>query len=161
MFAALGRFVNRFPWYIIGAWVLLAVVVFIFAPKLTSTQDTSSFLPSKYESIKATDLQTKAFPTATQPGAILVFDRADGGKLTATDSAQIKSIVASLNGSPKLDRSVFIPGVAGQPSKDGIVEIATFGLSPKSSGFDDHAFKAVKKLRSEAKAGAKETDSAL
>src|ERR1700760_338773 len=106
MFAALGRFVNRFPWYIIGAWVLLAVVVFIFAPKLTSTQDTSSFLPSKYESIKATDLQTKAFPEATQPGAILVFDRADGGKLTADDSAKVASVVAALN--PELKKKVFI-----------------------------------------------------
>ncbi|HET6153988.1 MAG TPA: MMPL family transporter, partial [Marmoricola sp.] len=161
MFAALGRFVNKFPWYIIGAWLLLAVIVIALAPKLTSTQDTSSFLPSKYESIKATNLQTKAFPTATQPGAILVFDRADGGKLTATDSAQITSIVATLNNSPKLDKTVFIPGVAGQPSKDGIVEIATFGLSAKSSGFDDHAFKAVKKLRTEAQAETKKTDADL
>ncbi|MCW2787478.1 MAG: hypothetical protein JWP74_3995 [Marmoricola sp.] len=156
MFAALGRFVNRFPWYIIGAWVVLAVVVAMFAPKLTSTQDTSSFLPSKYESIKATDLQTKAFPTATQPGAILVFDRADGGKLTADDSAKVTSVIAALN--PKLNRKVFLPGAAQPPSTDGKVQLGVYGLSSKSTGFDDTAFKAVKALRSEAQAMVKGTD---
>ncbi|HEX4190581.1 MAG TPA: MMPL family transporter [Marmoricola sp.] len=156
MFAALGRFVNRFPWYIIGAWVLLAIVVMVAAPKLTSTQDTSSFLPSKYESIKATDLQTKAFPTATQPGAILVFDRADGSKLTSTDSAKIASIVTALN--PKLNEKVFLPGVAQPPSKDGIVQLGVYGLSAKSTGFDDTAFKAVKSLRKDAQSMVKGTD---
>ncbi|MDN5894614.1 MAG: hypothetical protein L0H93_11375 [Nocardioides sp.] len=41
MFGALGRFVSRHPWYVIVAWVLLAVVVVATAPKLTTTSDQS------------------------------------------------------------------------------------------------------------------------
>ena len=156
MFAALGRFVTRFPWFVVGAWVVLAGIVLVFAPKLTSTQDTSSFLPSKYESIKATDLQQKAFPTATQPGAILVFDRTDGAKLTATDSLRVTKVIDDLN--KKVDTKVFIPGSAQPPSKDGMVQLGVFGLAPTSTGFDNTAFKAVKSLRSEARAMVKGTD---
>ncbi|MFL6156745.1 MAG: MMPL family transporter [Marmoricola sp.] len=149
MFAALGRFVTRFPWYVVGAWVLLAVMVAVFAPKLTSTQDTSSFLPSKYESIKATDLQTKAFPNATQPAAILVLQRTDGSRLTATDSLKVTKLVDDLNG--KVDKKVFVPGATQPPSKDGKVQLGVFGLAPTSTGFDSHAFGAVKDLRDDAR----------
>ena len=62
MFAALGRFVTRFPWYVVGAWVVLAFLVISFAPKLTSTSDSASFLPKHYESIKASDIKEKDFP---------------------------------------------------------------------------------------------------
>jgi RND superfamily putative drug exporter len=57
MFAGLGRFVNRFPWLVVAAWVILAVLVISFAPKLTSTSDESEFLPAHYESIKAATIQ--------------------------------------------------------------------------------------------------------
>src|SRR3954451_24828181 len=78
MFPALGRFVTRFPWYVIGAWVVVTVVVAMFAPKLTSTADNASFLPKHYESIRAADIKDAAFPGQGQPGAILVFSKTDG-----------------------------------------------------------------------------------
>ncbi len=150
MFAALGRFVNKFNWQILVGWIVIAFLVGIFAPKLTSTQDTSSFLPSTYESIKATNLQTKSFPTATQPGAILVFDRADHGKLTADDSAKVATIVSALN--PKLNHKVFLPGAAQPPSTDGKVQLGIYGLAHTSTGFDTTAFDAAKALRKDAQA---------
>ena len=58
MFAALGRVVSRRPWFVIAAWVVVAVIVVSTAPALKATTDESEFLPSKYESIKATKLQT-------------------------------------------------------------------------------------------------------
>ena len=78
MFAALGRFVTRFRWYVIAAWVLLAVVVGATAPALESTQDNSEFLLDHYESIKAMTLQEDKFSDAFSPGAILVNERKDG-----------------------------------------------------------------------------------
>ena len=48
MFAALGRFVTRFPWYVVGGWVVLAVLVSALAPGLSSTSDESEFLPKHY-----------------------------------------------------------------------------------------------------------------
>ncbi|MCW2755138.1 MAG: hypothetical protein JWQ32_2549 [Marmoricola sp.] len=156
MFAALGRFVNRFPWYIIGAWVVLAIVVAMFAPKLSSTQDTSSFLPSKYESIKATDLQTKAFPTATQPGALLVFQRKDGGRLTAADSAEVATVMAALN--PKLDHKIFLGGAAQPSSPDGQIQLGVVGLAKGANGFDTAAGTAAKAIRTSLKPLVANTD---
>jgi putative drug exporter of the RND superfamily len=45
MFAALGRFVTRFRWFVIAGWVVAAVLVGATAPALQSTQDNAEFLP--------------------------------------------------------------------------------------------------------------------
>ncbi|MFL6024674.1 MAG: MMPL family transporter [Marmoricola sp.] len=156
MFAALGRFVTRFPWYVVGGWVVLAVMVISFAPKLTSTSDSSSFLPKHYESIRAADIESKEFPTASQPGAIIVFDKADGSKLNAQDSLSIAKIADDL--APKLDKKVFANVVAQpQPSANGKVQLAVVGLQDKSSGFDDAGIKAAKELRADLKPLVKDT----
>jgi len=98
-FGGLGRAVVRHPWLTILAWVVLAVAVIATAPGLSATTNESSFLPKGYESIQAASLQDKAFPQAghvTAAAAIIVFSRADGGKLTSADSAKIRSVAASL-----------------------------------------------------------------
>jgi RND superfamily putative drug exporter len=134
---------------VVGLWVLLAVVVVSFAPKLTSTTDESAFLPKHYESIRAATLQEKEFPSQSQPGAILVFSRTDGGKLTAADSAKVEQVVSALN--PKLDTKVFA-GAAAQPASDNkLVQIAVVGLAKNATGFDTPAIDAAKKLRKDAK----------
>ncbi len=94
-FGGLGRAVVRHPWLTILAWVVVAVGVIATSPDLPTTSNESSFLPKSYESIRAADLQDKAFPEAghvTAAAAIIVFSRADGGKLTAADSAKIRSV---------------------------------------------------------------------
>ncbi len=148
MFAALGRFVTRFPWYVVGAWVLLAVVVVSLAPALTSTSDEAEFLPKHYESIRALDVQDKEFPGQTQPGAILVFDRTDGEKLTEADSRTITEIVTELN--PLLDTDVFAGAAAQPPSENRLVQLAVVGLAKDSSGFDPAAVDAARDLRKDA-----------
>ncbi|MDX6233422.1 MAG: putative drug exporter of the superfamily, partial [Nocardioidaceae bacterium] len=116
MFSALGRFVTRNAWWVILTWIVFAAVVAVFSPKLTSTTDNSEFLPGHYESIKALNLQNKAFPSQTSTGAILVFDRKDGDKLTAADTAKVESVSKSLEGT--LDKAFH--GVAVQePSENG------------------------------------------
>lgn len=154
MFAALGRFVTRFPWYVVGAWVLLTVLVATFAPALTSTSDNASFLPNSYESIKSADAKAANFPGQGQPGAILVFDRPDGSKLTPADSANIATITGHLVG--KLDKSVFMTTfnrqLQVQPvAPNGKVEIAVVDLAKHASGYDQAASDAAKALRTEAK----------
>ncbi len=71
----------RHPWLTILAWVAVAVAVIATSPGLPTTSNESSFLPKSYESIRAADLQDKAFPQAghvTAAAAIIVFSRADG-----------------------------------------------------------------------------------
>jgi RND superfamily putative drug exporter len=92
--------VVRHPWRVIALWVIAAVAVIATAPALPTTTNESSFLPSNYESIRANDLQTQAFPQAghvTADAAIIVFARSDGGKLTSADSAKVTSVAAVLN----------------------------------------------------------------
>jgi putative drug exporter of the RND superfamily len=96
MFVRLGRGVVRHPWIVIGVWVVAAVAIIGLAPKLASSSSESSFLPSHYQSVQASNLQQKAFPSAAAPGAIVVFERGDGGKLTAADSSLVDNIAGKL-----------------------------------------------------------------
>ncbi|MBO9522988.1 MAG: MMPL family transporter [Nocardioidaceae bacterium] len=160
MFAALGRFVTRFPWYVVGAWVVLMVLVISFAPALTSTQDESAFLPKHYESIKAAQVQEDEFPAQTQPGAILVFSKTDGGKLTAADSATVEKIVGQLDSKIKDEKVLkkIFAGATSQPaSENKLVQLGVAGLAKNQTGFDTAAMDAAKELRKEAKPLVKDT----
>jgi RND superfamily putative drug exporter len=152
MFAALGRFVTRYPWHIVGAWVAATVLVSVFAPALTSTSDSASFLPKHYESIRSQDIKDANFPGQGQPGAIMVFNKSDGSKLTADDSKKVTQIVTDLV--PKLDKKVFQnafdPALVQPASPDGKVQIAVIPLAAKASGFDPAAADAAKAMRKDA-----------
>ena len=94
VFAWLGRAVVRHPWRVIALWIVAAVAVIATSPGLPTTTNESSFLPKSYESIRAADLQSRAFPQTgdvTSAAAIIVFARADGAKLTSADSAKVGS----------------------------------------------------------------------
>jgi RND superfamily putative drug exporter len=160
MFAALGRFVTRFPWFVLGGWIVLAVLVLSFAPALTSTQDESEFLPKHYESIRAAQIQEDEFPSQTQPGAILVFDRTDGGKLTAADSAKVEQIVQALDAQIKdkpVLKKVFSAAVVQPASENKLVQLGVVGLAKDATGFDTPAMDAAKDLRKDAKPLVKDT----
>jgi putative drug exporter of the RND superfamily len=108
-FGWLGRAVVRHPWRVIALWVIAAVAVIATSPGLPTTASESSFLPGSYESIRAANLQDQAFPQAshvTSSAAIVVFARADHGRLTGADSARIAAIARSLG-------SRYIPNIAG------------------------------------------------
>jgi putative drug exporter of the RND superfamily len=155
MFRLLGRFVTRHPWYLLLGWVIVAAVVIGTAPKLSATSDQSEFLPKQYESIRAANLQQKAFPTQSSPGAILVFDRTDGKPLTANDSADVQSVVKSL--APKL--ATVFSGIVAQPaSKNKLVQIAVVGIQKDRSPYDTAATDAAKQLRADAKPLVAKTD---
>ncbi|HEY9563024.1 MAG TPA: MMPL family transporter [Nocardioides sp.] len=163
MFAALGRFISRHPWYVIATWIVLAVVVVATAPALTSTTDESEFLPDHYESIKAAELQEKAFPNATTPAAILVFEREDGEKLTEADVKDVLAISKELG--PELGKDTFVPQVTatgpdGKPSvsEDGQIAIGFVGLADGATGYDTRAMDDAKDMRAEIKPLVEDTD---
>ncbi|MFJ2744324.1 MMPL family transporter [Streptomyces sp. NPDC087440] len=96
MFGRIGRFAVRRPWTTVVAWLLAAVALAVLAPQLKATSDQAEFLPSHYESVQVAALEKKAFPQHGQPAAIAVFQRADGGKLTAADLAAVAKTAAGL-----------------------------------------------------------------
>ncbi|AXI77011.1 MMPL family transporter [Peterkaempfera bronchialis] len=122
MFHRIGRFVVRHRWWTIVAWLVAAAAIVATAPKLTTNTDESSFLPRHYESIKAAEVQSKAFPQAFTPSAIFLFERTDGGALDAADKEIAQKVVAGV-GAAKIDTvEAVIP--SPETSKDGKYTLA-------------------------------------
>jgi putative drug exporter of the RND superfamily len=155
VFPALGRLATRHPWYVVIGWVVAAVLIVLTAPKLSPTADQSEFLPSKYESIRAADLQTQAFPQQTSVGALLVFDRTDGKALTSADSAAVRNIATDLDG--KVDQ-VFSGVTSQPPSQNKLVQLAVVGIAKDKNPFDPDAIDAARDLRDDAHAAVDGTD---
>ena len=152
MFAALGRLVSRRPWFVIAAWVVLAVAVVSLAPALETTQEEEEFLPDHYESVQAYQIQDREFPGATTPAALIVFERTDEAALTADDQAAVGRIAEELG--PELGAKTFVQQVVtvnpeGEPnvSEDGRVQIGIVGLAEDATGFDQQAFDDAKDMR--------------
>lgn len=152
MFAALGRLTSRRPWFVIAAWVVLAIAVVSLAPALETTQDQEEFLPDHYESIQAYTVQEEEFPGATSPGALIVFEREDGAALTEDDQATVTGIAEELG--PELGDETFVQQVVtvspdGQPnvSEDGLVQIGIVGLAEDATGYDPQAFDDAEAMR--------------
>lgn len=146
MFAALGRFVVRARWWVIAAWIVIAVVIAATAPALQSTQDQSEFLPKHYESVKALTLQQEAFPGRGDVGAIVVFDRKDSGKLAAADQAKVAAIAKELNTKSydNLGTATAVP-----VSPNGLIGVVFLQVKPGKNAFDPAAIEEARKLRTD------------
>src|ERR1700733_900673 len=151
-FAALGRIVTGHPWLVIAVWIIAAVGIVATAPALPTTTNEASFLPSHYESIRAQNLQNRAFPQAGKidsAAAIIVFARSDRGRLTAADKAKVASIASTLNG--KHIKNI-VSVTAGPPSSNGLVQTAYVAMSNSLvNGSGTQAGDAVKVLRADIK----------
>ena len=153
MFRRIGNVVVRHPVWTIVAWLIAAVAIVATAPSLPSSSDESSFLPKSYESIKAADLQERAFPSAFTPSAIALYQRTDGGRLTAADKQDVARITTEL-GKKHIDQVQKV--VPGQPSKDGRYDLTLVQMDSKNAGQPKQA-DAAKVLREDVKALAKGT----
>jgi putative drug exporter of the RND superfamily len=129
MFERLGRFVVYKRWWVIGAWLVAAVVAGAFAPSLgdVTTQDQADFLPARYESIRATEIAQGAFGQQDGATATIVVKRADGGPLTDADQATAGRLAETIStaGIPKVTGAVTGPQ-AVSPNK--LVQLVTVGL---------------------------------
>jgi putative drug exporter of the RND superfamily len=146
MFAALGRLVVRARWWVIAAWIVAAVVIAMTAPALQSTQDQSEFLPRHYESVKALTVQQEAFPERGEIGAIVVFDREDGSRLSEDDQAAVSSIAEELN-TKSYDN---LGTAAASPvSENGLVRAIFVQVKPGKNAFDPTAIEDARNLRAD------------
>ncbi|MFI9360758.1 MMPL family transporter [Kitasatospora sp. NPDC053057] len=96
MFHRLGQFAVRRAWWVIAAWLVAMVAIFISSPKVSSQTDEASFLPKHYESIQAAELQARAFPSAFTPDALILFERNDGAALTDADAKAMGKLTQDL-----------------------------------------------------------------
>jgi len=153
MFRALGRAAARRPWYIIAAWVIVTVLVVLLAPGLKSTTDQSDFLPQHYESIKATNLMTSAFPQQTDSGATIVFSRTDGSALSTADLTKAGTIAKGLDLG-----SDFTSVGDVTPSTSQKVAIVNIGMAKNVTGQDQKDFDQVTGMRDQLASATKGTD---
>jgi len=98
MFGWWGRFVVRRPWWVIAGWLIGAVLIIAFLPKLGDITSTNqgSFLPDTYESVQATNLGNKTFGQATTSSAIVVVKRNDGKPLSDADQAKASELAQAI-----------------------------------------------------------------
>jgi putative drug exporter of the RND superfamily len=93
-------FVSRHPWRVILVWLLLGALAAAYAQSRQSdviTNDTSSFLPNKYESVRATKLGQREFGVAKGATTVTALvKRADGTPLTGGDRRQIAALSAAM-----------------------------------------------------------------
>ncbi len=125
MFDRLARFVVARRLWVIGAWIVAAVAIVPFSPRLgdVTNSDESSFLPSSYESARADRLAQRAFPGESGATALLVFGRQDGARLTAADRGTVAAAARDL-AAARIDRVQGIrTGARGQLSPDGRLEL--------------------------------------
>jgi RND superfamily putative drug exporter len=95
----LADFVVKRHWWIIVAWVIAAGLIIGLSPTLSSVEsnDQSSFLPTKYESVQAANLAQKLNPKSSGAVDILVFQNKSHTALTTQEIAQTKQVVAILS----------------------------------------------------------------
>jgi RND superfamily putative drug exporter len=131
----LGTFIVRNRWWVILTWVVLAAVITIFSPKLSSvtSSDQTSFLPSKYESVQAGKIAEKAFPQSKDDTEILLVKRSDGGKLTSSDQQHIQTLAHNLQAA-KINRVEAVVTADGAISKDHTAQMVQVIVKGQDSG---------------------------
>ncbi|WP_436770836.1 MMPL family transporter [Yinghuangia sp. YIM S09857] len=152
MFGRLGRMVVHNPWKVIGLWVVAAIALVAFAPKLSdiTDQDTASFLPDKYESVQAADLADRQFPQSQDQTAQIVVKRTDGGPLTPEDVVATQGIMTRLAAetvartpAPAVGDITSVSQAQVSPNRQIAVATATIKGTAQDTAVND----AVKRLR--------------
>lgn len=146
MFSTLGRVVVRHPWRVIAVWIVAAVAVIGLAPRLSTTSNEASFLPSHYQSVQAQDLQQRAFPAAASPAAIVVVERADGTALTPADVGRVDALAGALQARRIPDISAVI---AGPPSPNRLIQPVAVLMPHAQQQLTASQVAAVKTLRAD------------
>lgn len=135
MLNKLGKFITRNRWWVIAVWVVVSVGITAFAPKISSvtSNDQTSFLPSKYESVQAQKVANKAFPQGKDDTEILLIKRADGGKLTPTDHLTI-GVLAQQFDATKPKQIAAVRTSPQLTSKDGTAQMVQVVVNGQATG---------------------------
>ncbi|PYC88129.1 hypothetical protein C7C46_01390 [Streptomyces tateyamensis] len=151
MFHRIGQFVVQKAWWVIAGWVIAAIAIVATAPTLTAQTDESAFLPKHYESIQAMDVQQKAFPDNFTPSAMLLFERTDGGQLTAEDKAAMQKATDGLTAEHLKYVDKIVPVSDKTTSKDGKYALSMVGFDKNAPKQGTETADTAKKLREDGK----------
>jgi len=98
LFARLGAAASRFRWWIIGAWVVVALALNLTIPQLGDVvkQDSVTFLPDSASVMQAYRDMGRQFDSAQAQGQAIVVLANRSGRLTAQDEAFHAALVQRL-----------------------------------------------------------------
>ncbi|GIW86611.1 MAG: hypothetical protein KatS3mg108_0935 [Isosphaeraceae bacterium] len=87
MFRAIGEFVTRRGWWVVLAWVALAVVLARVAPpwSTVSRDDDVRFFPPEYASVVGQSLLERGFPANVTDSSVVILAERANGWLTRSD----------------------------------------------------------------------------
>jgi RND superfamily putative drug exporter len=157
MFKKFADFIVKHHWYVVGFWIVAAVLTVTLSPRLDSvtSDDQASFLPSKYESATAQKLAAEAFPQNEGQTVISLIKRTDGKKLTSDDQQKVQSLTTAITDKKinKVNGSVTSPQML---SKDGKIQLITTQVTAEMS--DVNAADPVKDIRNVLSDGTKDSD---
>jgi RND superfamily putative drug exporter len=99
MMQKLGDFIIKRRWWVLITWIVAAVLIVGLSPAISTIQsnDQSSFLPEKYESVQAQKVAQKVSKLSDAPTDIIVFKNKDGSVLTSNEQATVTSAVDALS----------------------------------------------------------------
>jgi RND superfamily putative drug exporter len=100
LFAGLGRFVVRFRFLVVIAWIVLVVVSSRALPSLASevNNDNSQFLPSSAPSSQAATLLTPILGSSNTASQVVIVASRAAGPLTAGDQSTVAREIAAVRG---------------------------------------------------------------
>lgn len=135
MLNKLGNFITKNRWWVIAVWVVVAIIITAFSPKLSSvtSTDQTSFLPNKYQSVQAQKIADKVFPESKDDVEILLVQRQDGGKLTDADQTTIQTLATNLQAA-HIQKVVAVQTSVQSQSKDGTAQLVQIVVSTQSTG---------------------------
>lgn len=96
-FGGIGRFVVRWPWVVIGAWIALAISVTMAFPPLAvlAQKAPASILPGNAPSVVSQKQMSEAFNEASSDNILLVVLTNENG-FTAADEVVYRDLVGAL-----------------------------------------------------------------
>ncbi|MEV5534421.1 MMPL family transporter [Streptomyces prunicolor] len=130
----MGRIVRRAKWFVLAAWLALAVVGTVLASGLGDVQrdDAAAYLPRGYESSAVAQLAEPDPKYPEAETAIVVYSR-DGSELTDADRAVVADGRA-------VAAAVSVEGVGGprrtEVSDDGRAAMFAVAIQPSEAGDD-------------------------
>src|SRR6266849_4043937 len=120
-FRRVGELATRFRWFVLGFWVLVALLANVLIPQLSEVikRDTVPFLPSDSGVMQAYKLMGEKFAGANAGGFAIAVLENDRGLSTA-DSVYYSRLVDRIRGDR--DRVVFVQDYLSHPEfKDAVV----------------------------------------
>jgi RND superfamily putative drug exporter len=104
LFGGLGRFVVRYRYLVVLAWIVLIIVSARALPSLSSevNNDNSQFLPASAPSSVAANLLTPLFGSTSSASQVTVVASDPSGPLTAADQAAIAREITTVRRVPRV-----------------------------------------------------------